>query len=222
MIQSGYNPQGGNMLTTSGGFAPPSLPGVPGLPFDPSAAIREKLRREAEQTAFENKLRQQEADARQKQLQMQQRQFGMEEQSFKDSRRYADQDRARMMNHAATPKAPVKRPDYGPTPASFGRLQMNHTGNWGTFVDPANIPVGLQDKIMGGMYGQSTNWDSSNPSIMGPQQFSSQKYTHSGGGGSMASIGPGGVGAKPAEDPLAHLSPYEQARLQQVAFASKR
>ena len=41
----------------------------------------------------------------------------------------------------------------GPTPGDFGAMRMNQTGNWGTFVDPANIPANLQDKIMGGMYG---------------------------------------------------------------------
>lgn len=56
MIQSGYTPQGGNSLTTQGmGFAPQMGPG--GLPFDPSAAIREKLRQEAEDKAYERSMR---------------------------------------------------------------------------------------------------------------------------------------------------------------------
>lgn len=90
---------------------------------------------------------------------------------------------------------------YGPTPSQFGRWMMNHTGNWGTFVDPADIPASLQGTIMGGMYGQGTNWDTSNPSIMGPQQLSTGKYTKNasgaGSGGSMASIGYGGQGYDP-------------------------
>lgn len=66
MISSGYNDQGGNVLSTSGlSFAPPTG-SMGGLPFDPTAAIREKLRREAEQTAFENKLREREMKLRER------------------------------------------------------------------------------------------------------------------------------------------------------------
>jgi hypothetical protein len=60
---------------------------------------------------------------------------------------------------------------------------MNQQGNWGTFVDPADIPANLQHSIMGGMYGSPGNWDTSNPSITGPQQWGTGKYQHSGGGG---------------------------------------
>lgn len=58
MIQSGYNPQGGNQLTTSTQGLPP-LPGMGGggLPFDPSAAIRQKLAMEAEEKAYERQMR---------------------------------------------------------------------------------------------------------------------------------------------------------------------
>lgn len=92
---------------------------------------------------------------------------------------------------------------YGPTPGQFGRLMMNQTGNWGTFVDPADIPAGLQGTIMGGMYGQGTNWDTTNPNIMGPQQLSTGKYTKNasgaGSGGPMRlDIGEGGERPKPA------------------------
>jgi hypothetical protein len=67
------------------------------------------------------------------------------------------------------------------TPRSLGRFQMDQQGNWGTFVDPADIPAGLQDKIMGGQYGSPGNWNMSNPSIAGPQQWGTGKYTHQGG-----------------------------------------
>ncbi len=67
MISSGYNEQGGNSLTTSGlSFASPTGSMGGGLPFDPTAAIREKLRREAEQTAFENRLRAREMKLRER------------------------------------------------------------------------------------------------------------------------------------------------------------
>jgi hypothetical protein len=79
----------------------------------------------------------------------------------------------------------------GVTPRSLGRHQMNHMGNWGTFVDPADIPAGLQDTIMGGFYGQAGNWDSSNPSILGPQQWKTGKYTHN-GSVNFPSAAPGG------------------------------
>lgn len=71
MISSGYNSQGGNSLTTQGlSYGVPSFGGG-GLPFDPSAAIREKLRREAEQTAFENSLREREMRMREQQARAQ-------------------------------------------------------------------------------------------------------------------------------------------------------
>jgi hypothetical protein len=95
------------------------------------------------------------------------------------------QDQA--MRNAAASRA-MREADM--TPAALGRFQMNHTGNWGTFVDPANIPAHLQDSIMGGFYGQAGNWDTSNPSIMGPQQWKTGKYTHSGGGGGPVSGAP--------------------------------
>lgn len=68
--------------------------------------------------------------------------------------------------------APSAGRDYASvTPRSLGRFQMNQTGNWGTFVNPADIPAGLQDTIMGGFYGEPGNWDTSNPSILGPMQW---------------------------------------------------
>jgi hypothetical protein len=84
MISSGYTPQGGNSLTTQGlSFATP--PGsAAGLPFDPTAAIREKLRREAEQTAFENSLRE--------------RQMRLMERQAREQQRLAAQERAQSMN----------------------------------------------------------------------------------------------------------------------------
>lgn len=67
MISSGYTPQGGNSLTTQGlSFATQPGSGGGGMPFDPTAAIREKLRREAEQTAFENRLREREMALRER------------------------------------------------------------------------------------------------------------------------------------------------------------
>jgi hypothetical protein len=56
MIQSGYNDQGGNQLSTSTIGLPP-LPGMGSLPFDPSAAIRKKLAMEAEERAYERQMR---------------------------------------------------------------------------------------------------------------------------------------------------------------------
>ena len=219
MIQSGYNPQGG-LNTQTQGPAMPSLPGMPGgLPFDPSAAIRERLAREAEEKAYERSIRE-------RAMQMEERRAAEEERRYREQEKTRSVEAMRSRNSMSNREAPrhvsAKLPDYGPTPASFGRLQMNHTGNWGTFVDPANIPVGLQDKIMGGMYGGSTNWDSSNPSITGPQQLSTGKYHHSGGGGGGASIGGSGEGYQQPEDPMAGLSPYERAKMQQVAFSSRR
>jgi hypothetical protein len=85
--------------------------------------------------------------------------------------------------------------DLGPTPADFGRENMDKYGNWGTFVDPANIPAGLQDKIMGGQYGRTDNWDSSNPEIMGPQQWKTGKYAHLSGSGPRADANAGGIAA---------------------------
>ncbi len=61
-------------------------------------------------------------------------------------------------------------------PSDFGQMRADRYGNWGTFVDPKDIPAALQGTIMGGQYGDISNWDSSNPMITGPQQFGSGKY----------------------------------------------
>lgn len=87
---------------------------------------------------------------------------------------------------------------YGPRPKDFGRWQMGSRGGWGHFVDPANIPAGLQDKIMGGFHGEMANWDSSNPQITGPQQWGTGKYRHSGGVSMPSQI------REEPEDPEAH------------------
>lgn len=95
------------------------------------------------------------------------------------------------------------------TPRSLGRFQMNQFGNWGTFVDPLDIPAGLQDKIMGGFYGGTGNWDSSNPSIMGPQQWRTGKYTHSGGVSMPSQVQEEKQSSNNGFD---YLTPLEQAR----------
>ena len=41
---------------------------------------------------------------------------------------------------------------YGPKPSDFGRMQANNIGDWGTYVNPADVPVALQDSIKGGFY----------------------------------------------------------------------
>jgi hypothetical protein len=87
-------------------------------------------------------------------------------------------------------------------PADFGRWMMNQTGNWGTQVDPSLIPASLQGTIMGGMYGQGTNWDTSNPNIMGPRQFAIGQYTKSasGAGSSQPRAGIGRGGSTSSEE----------------------
>jgi hypothetical protein len=197
MIQSGYNPQGGNMLTTSVG-APPPLPGMPGgLPFDPSAAIREKLRREAEQTAFENKLREQDAAMRQKQM-------AMQEQSFKDSRRYQDRDRARMTNHPAAPKGP----DPLDALKAADAYDLSRRG-------AATRPTGLGAQMIPGMAVDPNLL----PSRMRPQGSSFQ-----------GSIGPSAAGLtpEPVRPPIPssnrgfdYADPYSQALVQQSAFGRR-
>lgn len=37
-------------------------------------------------------------------------------------------------------------------PSDFGRMQANNIGDWGNYVNPADVPVALQDKIKGGFY----------------------------------------------------------------------
>lgn len=118
-------------------------------------------------------LQQQEMAMRQQQMaqqQAQQRALGTQQ----------IQDRNRALSVASQPQ----------TPEAYGRFQMNNQGGWGTFVDPARIPAHLQGTIMGGFYGSGQNWDTSNPSITGPQQFATGKYTHSGGGGGPVSGAP--------------------------------
>lgn len=88
---------------------------------------------------------------------------------------------------------------YGPTPEQLSDgMRMNSHGQWGTFVDAAKIPAALQDKIRGGLYGGTGNWDTSNPQIMGPNQWGAANYQHSG-----AVSFPQGYGgpAAPPEDP---------------------
>ncbi len=216
MIQSGYNSQGGNLLTTSGpGYAMPSLPGMSGgLPFDPSAAIREKLRREAEQTAFENRLRQQDADARQREAEARQRQMaaddamrrqqmGMQEQSFKDSRRYQDQDRARMTNREAAPK--------GPDPlAALKAADAYDLSRRGA----ATRPTGLGAQMIPGM--------AVDPNLL-PSRMRPQGSTFQGGNEpSRASLPPAPPpGAATSNRGYDYADPYSQAMIQRSAFGQR-
>lgn len=113
---------------------------------------------------------------------------------------------------APIPTGTIRNP-ASVTPRQLGRFQMNHTGNWGTMVDPADIPAGLQDQIMGGFYGLSTNWDSSNPSIMGPQQWRTGKYTHSGGVSMPQELRQQeGGGQQSSNKGFDYLTPLDQAR----------
>lgn len=87
------------------------------------------------------------------------------------------------LDYAQKRRALIEAQSGAPKPSDFGRENMDKYGNWGTFVDPAGIPADLQDKIMGGQYGRTDNWDSANPSIMGPQQWKTGKYAHLSGSG---------------------------------------
>ncbi len=209
MIQSGYNPQGGNTLTTSGpGYALPPLPGMSGgLPFDPTAAIRDKLRREAEQTAFENRLRQQEADMRRRQMEsdeaMRRQQMSMQTQSYKDSRRYQDQDRARMTNREAAPK--------GPDPLSAIKAadayDLSRRG-------AATRPTGLGPGMIPGM--------AADPNLL-PGRMRPQGSSFQGGNEpSRASLSP----SLPPPAPTSNrgfdfADPYSQAMIQRSAFGAR-
>ena len=201
MIQSGYNPQGGNLTTTQGqGFGGPmggiQMAGAPSLPFDPTAALRDRLRVEAEQRAFENKIRSQ-------QLAMQKRQAAMQEQGYKESRRNADVDRARMGNHAAAPK--------GPDPLSAMKRMDQYDA---TVRGAATRPTGLGAQMIPGMAADPNLL----PSRLRPSGSSFQ-----------GQMGPSGAGLSPSAEAAKPLSnrgydfadPYSQALVQQASFGRR-
>lgn len=204
-IDYSQNPSGFLLRTQAPGASAVQMPGVPQMGMSPQggapdfnffAQLAQKRMAEERRLRMAEEARRQEAHEAQLQAAAEQAQMGRQRDDFaRDAARDA-QNVAREQRDLANAK-----------PSQFGRWQMNHTGNWGTFVDPANIPASLQGTIMGGMYGQAGNWDSSNPSITGPQQWNTGKYTKnasgagSGGpGASSASIGWGGQGYDPNEN----------------------
>lgn len=97
-------------------------------------------------------------------------------------------------------------------PRDIGRYMMNQTGNWGHFVDAADVPVG--SGIQPGFYGGVTNWDTSNPMIQGHPAYGKSGIAAGGGGNyGISSMGPAPPGLAPSSNSGAdYLSPAEQMR----------
>lgn len=191
MIESGYTPQGGNALTTSGlSFAPPMAGG--GLPFDPTAAMREKLRREAEQTAFENSLRE-------RQLRMQEQQARLQAEMARQQQHRAEQDRARSLNRETPNKV---------DPLSALKAQDQYEM---TLRGAATRPTGLGAQMIPGMAVDPNKL----PSRLRPQGSSFQGAP----GPSMAGLSPSAPPAPPTSNRgYDYADPYSQAQMQRSAF----
>lgn len=159
-----YPGRGGNMEIRT--------PGVPGSggsgPIDMDALYR-MFQYKASTKAWEA----------QRQAALAEREMKMREQMQQaqlDAMTRAAQPQERQPVHAAAPQAEAMLAMA--KPKDFGEMRADRYGNWGTFVDPANIPAALQGTIMGGQYGDISNWDSSNPMITGPQQAIAKKYQY--------------------------------------------
>jgi hypothetical protein len=62
------------------------------------------------------------------------------------------------------PNTPIRR-------AANARFMMNQTGNWGDFINYADMPLGLSGVVDPGFHGGVTNWDTSNPMILGSRPY---------------------------------------------------
>lgn len=96
-------------------------------------------------------------------------------------------------------------------PGDYGKFMMNQHGNWGKFVDAADIPAYAPSSVAPGFYGGLQNWDTSNPDIQGHQAYGKTNVNGSGGGGNY------GVSSVKAPDESSssgfdYLPPLEQAR----------
>lgn len=194
MISSGYNDQGGNQTTTSGlSYAPPTFGGS-GMPFDPTAAIREKLRSEAKQKAFENSLREREMRMREAQ--------------------------ARAAGEVAAPRGSQQLQTGGGGPEGVrsvdplaglkaqDQYEMSLRG-------AATRPTGLGAQMIPGM--------AVDPNLLPSRMRPSGSSFQGAPGPSMAGLSPAPPMAPPASNRgYDFADPYSQAQVQRSAFGGKR
>jgi hypothetical protein len=196
MIQSGYNPQGGNQTTTST-MGLPSLAGPMGLPFDPTAALRERLRMEQEQKAFENQLRE-------RQMRLQEQSARAQEQAARDQQRQSREAALQAENARRTAPRPVDPLDQL---KAADRYEMS-------LRNSALRPTGLGPNMIPGM-GVDPN---RLPSRLRPGSSSFQGGMEP----SRAQLSPSAPPPPPTSNRgFDFADPYSQAQIQRSAFGGK-